>query len=128
VTKKKFSHDKPLFFLHDNSTYLYMGDTLLMHVTVNEDNPFSNTTPPLTNTRKRTLEASAVEFIEKGWKLLFKVHFIKEYTTATVLSQPVDKAKSIYTYSLYYLYSFAKKLIFIIEVKDKTKLSNERKQ
>jgi hypothetical protein len=72
-----------------------MGDTLLMHVTVNEDNLFSNTTPPPTNTHKHTLEASTAEFIEKGWKLLFKVHPIKEYTTATVLSQSVDEAKSI---------------------------------
>jgi hypothetical protein len=95
VTKKKFSRDKPLFFLRDNSTYLYMGDTLLMYVTVNEDNSSSNTTPPPTNTRKHTLEASAAEFIEKGWKLLSEVHSIEEYTAATVLSQPVSEAKDI---------------------------------
>jgi hypothetical protein len=95
VTKKKILRDKPLFFSRDNSTYLYMGDTLLIHVTVNEDNPFSNTTPPPTNTRKRTLEASAAEFIEKGWKLLFEIHPIEEYTAATVFSQPVGEAKGI---------------------------------
>jgi hypothetical protein len=72
-----------------------MGDTLLMHVTVNEDNPSSNTTPPPINTRKCTLEASAAEFIEKKWKLLFEVHPIEEYTAATVLSQPVGEAKGI---------------------------------
>jgi hypothetical protein len=72
-----------------------MGDTLLMHVTVNEDNPSSNTTPPPTNTHKHILEASAAEFIEKGWKLLSEVHPIKEYTVATVLSQPVGEAKGI---------------------------------
>jgi hypothetical protein len=96
VTKKFFSRDKPLFFFsRDNSTYPYMGDTLLMNVTVNEDNSFSDTTPPPTNTRKQTLEASAAEFIEKGWKLLSEVHPIKEYTATTVLSQPVGEAKGI---------------------------------
>jgi hypothetical protein len=72
-----------------------MGDTLLMNITVNENNSLFDTTPPSTNTRKHTLEASATEFIEKKWKLLSEVQPIKEYITATVLSQPVGEAKGI---------------------------------
>jgi hypothetical protein len=72
-----------------------MEDILLINITINKDNSSSNTTSSSSNTRKCTLEVSATKFIEKRWKLLFEVHFIKEYTVATVLSQSVGKVKSI---------------------------------
>lgn len=64
-----------------------------------DDTPPPNTPTTTPNPKKRPLEASAAEFVEKGWKLVQELHTKKEYPQAFVKDLPIGEPKGTQFFS-----------------------------
>jgi hypothetical protein len=62
----------------------YAHTSLMSQHPPNDASVSDTTPPPQTPSRKRTLESSAAEFIEKGWRLVENVKPKKEHPLGTV--------------------------------------------
>ena len=56
--------------------------------------------PPQNPTKKRPLEASAAEFLERGWKLVESVEPKKDHPYALLKDVPIGEPKGKYIYLL----------------------------